>query len=210
MRTVLVTGGTCRVGRAISRRLAENGWNVIASSHRSGSGADVICDFTRDGALEHMFGEIERILRGAHPDAVVNNAALFTGEDDDVYKVGFEAPKRIVEFFSAGRAALSVVNILDADLTDVSCEPRNSYEKAKRDLMEFTLNPAGVSSCALRMNAVALGPVLPPAGVHVKAKATPLGRPTLQAAADAVKFLLDAEYTSGCIIPVSGYCPRTV
>jgi hypothetical protein len=113
-------------------------------------------------------------------------------------------PKKIVEHFCSVQKELSVVNVLDADIIDFSREARNSYEKSKLDLAKYTLYSKQEMSCRLRMNGVALGPVLPPVGVYVKASATPLGRPTLQSVAEAVMFLLGAKYTSNCIIPVSG------
>jgi NAD(P)-dependent dehydrogenase (short-subunit alcohol dehydrogenase family) len=204
MKTVFVSGGTCRVGKAIAETLMADGWNVITSSHRADSGADIICDFTKDGAAGYLCGELELILRGAYLNAVVNNASLFTGEDKDVYRVGFEMPKKRVEHVCSVQKELSVVNILDADIIDSSRKAHNSYEKSKLDLAKYTLCSKNESLCRLRMNGVALGPVLPPVGVHVKASATPLGRPTLQSVAEAVMFLLGAKYTSNCIIPVSG------
>ena len=44
MRSVLVTGGTVRIGAAISERLARDGWRVVTSSHRHDAGADVVAD----------------------------------------------------------------------------------------------------------------------------------------------------------------------
>ena len=45
-RTVLVTGGTCRIGKAIVDTLRNAGWNVLTSSHREDSGADFIQDLS--------------------------------------------------------------------------------------------------------------------------------------------------------------------
>ena len=44
--TVLVTGGTCRIGKAIGDTLRNAGWNVLTSSHREDSGADFIQDLS--------------------------------------------------------------------------------------------------------------------------------------------------------------------
>ena len=75
---------------------------------------------------------------------------------------------------------------------------------AKRALYGFTVKAAAMFADTLRVNAVAPGPVLAPEGVREKAGDTPLGRPTVEAVAEAVAFLLDAESTTGCTIPVDG------
>ena len=56
----------------------------------------------------------------------------------------------------------------------------------------------------LRVNAVAPGPVLAPTGVRERAHETLLGRPRPEDVARAVEFLLDAESTTGAVIPVDG------
>ena len=78
------------------------------------------------------------------------------------------------------------------------------YAATKRGLLDYTLKSAAMFSGTLRVNAVAPGPVLAPCGVHEKAGETPLGRPTAEAVAKAVAFLLDAESTTGAVVPVDG------
>ena len=77
--TVLVTGGTCRIGKAIADTLRDAGWNMLTSSHRKDSGADFIQD------LSDPFGPVKlysAVLAVAPDDfcAIVNNAALFRGD----------------------------------------------------------------------------------------------------------------------------------
>ena len=55
MRSVLVTGGTVRIGAAISERLARDGWRVVTSSHRHDAGADVVADLSTAGGAERLF-----------------------------------------------------------------------------------------------------------------------------------------------------------
>ena len=63
---------------------------------------------------------------------------------------------------------------------------------------------AALFADTLRVNAVAPGPVFAPEGVHEKAAETLIGRPTAEAVADAVAYLLNAESVTGCTIPVDG------
>ena len=98
-----------------------------------------------------------------------------------------------------------VVNILDCRvLGDGADSKRGAYADGKRELLEWTRKSAAMFSSSLRVNAVAPGPVMPPEGVHELAGETPLGRPTPEDVAAAVAFLLDAQRTSGCVVPVDG------
>ena len=79
-----------------------------------------------------------------------------------------------------------------------------AYADSKREHLGWTRKSAAMFSSSLRVNAVAPGPVMPPEGVHELAGETPLGRPTPEDVASAVAFLLDAQRTSGCVVPVDG------
>ena len=105
----------------------------------------------------------------------------------------------------------SIVNVLDAavlprrDGTRGPADDGSAYADSKRRLAAFTLDSARIfAPLAVRVNAVAPGPVLAPSGVHEKAAPVPLGRPAPDDVAHAVSFLLAAQATTGCIIPVTG------
>ena len=199
VRTVLVTGGTVRLGRAIAETLRARGWMVLTSSHRADAGADLTADLSEPLGAARLYSAALRLLGGRPPDALVNNAALFTGDDAKLAAVNLEAPRKLTMLMAGretGRGA--VVNILDARNRD------GAYGESKHALREFTAQAAAMFLDTLRVNAVAPGPVLPPEDVHEKAGETPLGRPRPQDVADAVSFLLEAEATTGCIVPVDG------
>ena len=227
MRTVLVTGGVRRLGKAIADGLAESGWRVIRSSSRAEAGADVVCDLSCPGAADELFAKACEIAGGCL-DALVNNAALYIGADiSAIDSVNFASPRRLVELMaehggacavnSVDAAVLPLTGHVDGNCGVVSLEAdaaaaaigrsgaRAAYVDTKRRLLDFTLCAAReYASVGLRVNAVAPGPVLPPEGLHEKASATPLGRPTPQAVADAVSFLLNASFTTAAVIPVRG------
>ena len=73
MRTVLVTGGTVRVGAAIVARFASDGWRVVASSHRADAGAGLVADLSRPGGAEALFASAASLLGGRAPDALELN-----------------------------------------------------------------------------------------------------------------------------------------
>ena len=206
MKTVLVTGGTRRLGLAIASRLRTDGWRVLTTSHRADSGADIVADLSKPSGAAALYAEALHILGGTPPDALVNNAAILSGGDDEIKNVNLESPKKLTILMAGrehGRGA--VVNILDADILSQSQDASPSpYKAAKRELLEFTSKSAVMFAETLRVNAVAPGPVMAPESMHMKAGENLIGRPTAEAVADAVAFLLSASSTTGCTIPVDG------
>lgn len=205
MRSVLVTGGTTRLGLAIAEHLRALGWRVITSSHRADSGADIVADLSEPMGAARLYAQCLNLLGGFPPDALVNNAALFTGDAAAMECVNLVSPQKLT-MLMAGRETGrgSVVNILDCRVIGGASAAEGVYERTKRGLLEYTRKSAAMFSETLRVNAVAPGPVLAPTGISEKAGETPLGRPSCEDVAAAVAFLLDAKATTGCVIPVDG------
>ena len=200
--TVLVTGGTCRIGKAIADTLRNAGWNVLTSSHREDSGADFIQDLSEPSGAVKLYSA----ALAAADDfcAIVNNAALFRGDPAILEAVNLTAPRKLTMLL-AGREGVkcSVVNILDAKLLGSSLPGDSAYAKTKRELLADTRKYAALFAETLRVNAVAPGPVLPPEGVHEPAGETLLTRrPAPEDVASAVLYLLGAETVTGTVIPV--------
>ena len=204
MRSVLVTGGTTRIGLAIAERLRADGWRVIASSHRADSGADIVADLSEPLGAAKLYAACLRLLGGNPPDALVNNAALFAGDDAALEAVNLVAPQKLTMLMAGretGRGA--VVNILDCRVL-CGAEGEGAYFRTKRALLDYTMKSAAMFAETLCVNAVAPGPVLAPTDVHEKAGETPFGRPAPEDVASAVSFLLSARATGGCVVPVDG------
>ena len=204
MRSALVTGGTTRIGLAIAERLRADGWRVIASSHRADSGADIVADLSEPLGAAKLYAACLRLLGGNPPDALVNNAALFAGDDASLEAVNLVAPQKLTMLMAGretGRGA--VVNILDCRVL-CGAEGEGAYFRTKRALLDYTMKSAAMFAETLCVNAVAPGPVLAPTEVHEKAGETPFGRPAPEDVASAVSFLLSARATGGCVVPVDG------
>ena len=204
MRSVLVTGGTTRLGLAIAERLRADGWRVIASSHRADSGADIVADLSEPLGAAKLYAACLRLLGGNPPDALVNNAALFAGDDASLEAVNLVAPQKLTMLMAGretGRGA--VVNILDCRVL-CGAEGEGAYFRTKRALLDYTMKSAAMFAETLCVNAVAPGPVLVPTEVHEKAGETPFGRPSPEDVASAVSFLFSARATGGCVVPVDG------
>ena len=207
MKSVLVTGGTVRLGKAIAERLRADGWRVITSSHRADAGADIVADLTKPLGAAKLYAAALQMLGGTPPDALVNNAALFVGDPETVRAVGLDAPKKLTMMMAGREEGVgAVVNILDAAAHDGNrrqSAASDGYRDAKRELRAFTLSSAMMFAATLRVNGVAPGPVLAPTEVHEKAGETLLvRRPTPEDVAEAVAYLLGAESVTGTIIPV--------
>lgn len=205
MKTALVTGGTTRLGKAISDGLRTRGWRVLTTSHRADAGADVVADFADPTGSVRAYAAALRLLGGQPPDALVNNAALFTGDPAQLEAVNLVAPKKLTALMAGretGRGA--VVNILDTRVLNGSQDATDAYAATKAALLDETRKAAALFAETLRVNAVAPGPVLPPTNVHEKAGETLLGRPTADDVAAAVAFLLEANATTGAVLPVDG------
>ena len=200
--TVLVTGGTRRIGKAIAESLRTAGWRVLVSSHRADAGADFIADLTDSSGAVRLYAAALAVA----PDlcAIVNNAALFAGESAELEAVNLIAPRKLTTLL-AGREGVrgAVVNILDSR-TLGSAEPTDTaYVRTKRELWSDTRKFAALFAQTLRVNAVAPGPVLPPEGRHEPSGDMLLDRrPTPEDVAAAVAYLLGAEAVTGAVIPV--------
>lgn len=215
MKSVLITGGTVRLGKAIAARLRAEGWRVITSSHRSDAGADIVADLAEPMGAAKLYAATLQMLGGNPPDALVNNAALFTGDETVIMAVNLEAPKKLTVMMAGRETGVGVVvNVLDAAASDSRSSSNSSdsrtasqaapgYLDSKRELRAFTLSSAATFAATLRVNGVAPGPVMAPTDVHEKAGAMLLDRrPTAEDVAAAVSYLLSAEATTGIIIPV--------
>ena len=207
MKSVLITGGTVRLGKAIADRLRAEGWRVITSSHRADAGADIVADLAEPTGAAKLYAAALRLLDGTPPDALVNNAALFTGDAAAIGAVNLEAPKKLTMLMAGRETGVgAVVNVLDAKALDGNrrqSTAADGYRESKQALAEFTKTSAATFAATLRVNGVAPGPVLAPTEVHVKAGETLLDRrPTADDVAAAVSYLLGAEATTGAIIPV--------
>lgn len=217
-KTVLVTGGTIRLGKCIADYLRETGWEVFTTSHRPDAGADFCYDFSDRYAAEKLAEALAERLGERHLDALVNNAAFY-----DLRLIGemrpAEAQKRLEEIWNINcltpellaecvikAGADSIVNILDAQLLDEEALSRGDlYATTKCMMKKFTYRMAKNMAPQARVNAVAPGSVLPPVGRHEKAAGRLLTNPpTGKDVAKAVAFLLDNDSITGVVLPVDG------
>ena len=133
-RTAIVTGGARRIGAAISRALAEDGWHLLIHCGRSTAEAEALAAEFRDASFvsadlaDPMAADaIVDALDGLPPaKLLVNNASRFAYDSADDFSVegwdahldiNLRAPALISRAFAAraGEGGL-IVNLLDAKL----------------------------------------------------------------------------------------------
>lgn len=233
-KVALVTGGAVRVGKAIVMALAGAGADIAFSYNSS---ADAARETQRDvealgrRALAHQADAANvaacRELVGAtvahfgRLDILVNSASLWKRtkfaelkEEDwdrvtDILLKGSAFTSHAAAPHLAAHGDGAIVNISDM-AAFVPFPNFAAHSVGKAGLLNLTYAMAIELAPAVRVNAVAPGPVLPPPGysekqVQARAARTLLGRwGSPEDVAGAVLFLVQANYITGTVIEVNG------
>jgi len=233
-RTVLVTGAAQRIGGAIARGLAAEGWAVAVHYHESASAADALVGEIaaaggRAVALDADLGReaetatlVTRAAAALGPlGALVNNAAVFERDEaltatreswDRHMETNLRAPFVLIQEFARQLPEPmtgAVVNLLDQRVWNLT--PHfTSYTLSKAGLWTLTRTLALALAPRIRVNAVGPGPTLPSprqteAQFRRQSAMTPLGRgATPEEIYTATSFLLAAPAITGQMIAVDG------
>ena len=233
-KVALVTGGAVRVGRAISLALANAGADLVLNYNSSAGAAEETATEIRARGRQALpfkanvtqSGEIAALVgatldRFGRLDVLVNSASLWlrtpwnelTEEmwdqslDVDL-KGAFLCAKACAPHLAAHGDGV-IVNIVDLSVY----KPFPGYlphSVAKAGLLNMTYALAMELAPAVRANAVAPGPVLPPPTYSAEqteavARRTLLGRwGSADDVAQAVLYLAQASYVTGVVLPVDG------
>jgi pteridine reductase len=224
---VLVTGGARRVGRAIVEALAGVGARPLIHYHESAAEARELAARLGGVALgadlasaEGALSLAEAVLALDGELAVLVNSASrlerrrFEESDDALWQRSLEltllAPVRLTRALAprlrAARGGALVVTILD--LSAEHPWPGHAHHgAAKAALASLTRSLALELAPAIRVCGVAPGLVAPsadPAWARLVER-VPLGRAgSPEDVGQAVRFLCEADYATGCVIPVDG------
>jgi len=221
-RVALVTGAGVRVGESIARALAREGWTVAAHyrTHRPrGFAAALAGDLaTPDGpgrlaaAFCASFDRLDLLVNSAAgferlPLAEID-AAAFDAQMDLNARAPLLLTRALAPLLTRARGA--VVNVADVGGGIVPWKGYAAYCASKAALVRLTECLALELAPAVRVNAVAPGTVLWPEGVPAAdrrelERRIPLGRVgTPEDVAAAVRFLADAPFVTGAVLPVDG------
>ena len=233
-RNALVTGGAHRVGRALTLALAANGANVYIHYNRSSEAAEETAADAEALGSKAALGlanlsdprNASALLAGATADLgpisiLVNNASGFP-EDRlenvtlDEWRATHDLTLASAVFLTQAFAAAlpaemegAVLNVTDANTAKPNRE-HFSYIVAKGGLDAFTYAAARAVAPRIRVNAVALGVILPPPGsgadfVERLGSRVPLRRPGgTEPVVVAAVSLIENDYVTGEILRVDG------
>jgi len=233
-RVALITGAADRVGAAIARRLAGDGWTVVVHYRASADKAEAVAgDIRAAGGNAATIGAdlADRTQRAGLLAAaarrfgpltlLVNNASLFERDavadlDEALWDAHFavhaEAPAFLARDFAAqlpADAKGNIVNIIDERVLDLS-PAYFSYTLSKAVLWTMTRTLAQSLAPRIRVNAIGPGPTVPPPHVSPEAHARrltelPLGRSAdAEGIADGVAAILGLDAMTGQMIVLDG------
>jgi 3-oxoacyl-[acyl-carrier protein] reductase/pteridine reductase len=233
-RTALVTGGAHRVGKAITMALARAGADVVINYHASAKAAEETAAEARVFGVEALpfqanitdHQQVAAMVAAAQQkfgrlDILVNSASLWQATPFPMDNV--DAWHRVTgilingAFYCANAVAPlmldndggAIVNIVDLS----AWEPWPDFiahSVGKSALLALSRQLALELAPAVRVNAVAPGPVLPPPDydqemIDRTAKKTLLERwGTADDVAEAVLYFVKADYVTGEVIAVDG------
>jgi len=172
-RTAIVTGGARRIGAALVRALAEDGWHVLIHHNSSAADARALADELGNAATVQAelaepdcAGRIMAGLAGLPPVRMLVNSASqfrhdsqddFTPEQWDVHQaVNLRAPALLSQAFAAavGEGNGLIVNLLDAKLAAPNPD-FYSYTVSKMGLAGLTELSARALAPAIRVCGIA-------------------------------------------------------
>ena len=230
----IVTGGAVRVGRAISLALASAGANVHIHFNRSAGPAEDLAKVIRGTGVRASIGSgdlsnpasaeaiVDDATHALGPISILVNSASGFPEDtlEDVtpdrlrstHDLSLASPLFLTQAFAARLPEAqsgAVVNITDVK-TERPYRAHLSYMLAKGGVDTLTKASALALAPRIRVNAVALGVILPPPGegkdyAEALAADLPLERVGgAEVVADTVVFLVRNDFITGEIIRVDG------
>lgn len=224
----LVTGGAKRLGAAVALRLADAGLDVTLHCRSSRSDAEAVAEAIRVKGRRAwvVVGDLSDAdtarnfipALGRPVDVLINNASMF--EKATLQDLSEENLFENIRMNTLGPFLLSrslahqqrpgcIVNFLDAAITGFDAQ-HVPYHVSKRMLSDLTAMMAVEFAPDIRVNAVAPGLVLPPAGedeTYLEARHdTNLLRRhgSVEGIAGAVLFLLQSGFVTGQTIFVDG------
>jgi pteridine reductase len=236
-RTYLLTGAAHRIGRALALGLAKDATGIVIHYGTSDSDAKQLAQqinesgtkaYTLKADLSNVpqcDGLLKRARDLAGPiDVLINNASIFEEgllteiTVDDLNRnmmINAYAPLLLSRSFAELNKQCKtsrlpvIINMLDCRITDYDRQ-HAAYHLAKRALFTLTKMLALEFAPGLRVNGVAPGLILPPAGKDrsylEKLKSTnPLNAiGTVEQVVEAVRFLVNNEFITGQVIFIDG------
>lgn len=230
MPAAIVTGGAVRLGRAFARHLAKNGFDIALHYHASAAAGEAMAEVRAQGVQCRSYprdfknpAEAQNLIEAVTADfpdvtLLVNSAANFVQETverttnrtlADTLNINLMAPYILMREYKRRVGRGMIVNILDQRILK-HIPTFAAYSVSKAGLAHLTHLAALEWGKSVRVNGIAPGLILPPAGetnayLARHAQAIPTGshgspRDILK----ALDYLLDSPFVNGEILFVDG------
>jgi pteridine reductase len=229
MSTAIITGGAVRLGKALACHLADQGWN-LALSYNSSDPAEVVAHAQKAGVTCKIYpGDLSDVAfaEGLVAKAVsefsditllVNCAANFIQENVertstktlvDTMTLNLMSPYLLMREYKKQVGQGMIVNILDERITK-NIPTFAAYSVSKVALEHATKLAAVEWGETVRVNAIAPGLILPPAGhgqeyLDKNKKNVPTRtHGDVSDLTRALNYLIDSPFVNGEILFVDG------
>ena len=229
MPTAIITGGAVRIGKALACHLADRGYN-LALHHHASSPQEVIdhaqkkgvicklfpCDLTDLDAAERLLPQI--LEEFSDVDLLINSAANFIQENVeatstqtliDTMHLNLMSPYLLMREYKKRIGHGLIVNILDERITK-TIPTFSAYSVSKMALQHVTKLAAVEWGKTVRVNGIAPGLILPPAGQgddYLEKNAKNVPTQTHGTVADltrALDYLMASPFVNGEVLFVDG------
>ena len=210
---ILVTGGSQRVGLALATQLAQAGHTVVSASRSINPApahpniiqfqADLCSEQDRQALIDHLRGHYDGLR------AIIHNASLWLDDDLDnlttMFKLHVEAPYHLN--LALGEQLLKldksdIIHICD-ETSSRGSKSHIGYAATKAALQNMVLSFAEKYAPSVRVNAVLPGLLILKEGGDEQYRQQTLKKallefePGAQPLIDAVRFLVDSQYSTG-------------
>ena len=233
-KTVLITGGAKRIGKAIAIDFAEKKWNIAIHYNESKDEAEKLAKEINDKGVNAFsfqadlsIGEESKKLiydvvnKIGNINCLINNASMF--ERDEVNDISIESwdshinsnlrsPVLLTKYFEKQLPQAlngNIINIVDQRVWNLT--PHFvSYTLSKTGLWNFTQISALALAPRIRVNAIGPGPILPSSRQTLEefkkqSMSTPLEKAsTVEEICKAIQFIISVEGMTGQMIALDG------
>ncbi|MBL41996.1 MAG: short chain dehydrogenase [Rhodospirillaceae bacterium] len=233
-KTVLITGGAKRIGKAIAIDFAKKKWNIAIHYNESKDEAEKLAKEINDKGLNAFsfqadlsIGEESKKLiydvvnKIGNINCLINNASIF--ERDEVNNISIESwdshinsnlrsPVLLTKYFEKQLPQAlngNIINIVDQRVWNLT--PHFvSYTLSKTGLWNFTQISALALAPRIRVNAIGPGPILPSSRQTLEefkkqSMSTPLEKAsTVEEICKAIQFIISVEGMTGQMIALDG------
>ena len=229
MPTAIITGGAVRIGKAMACHLAEKGWN-LAMHHHSSDPGEVVDFAEKSGVNCKVFaGDLaavsyaeklaaEVVSEFSDIELLINCAANFIQENVEntstqtltaTLQLNLMAPYLLMREYKRRVGRGMIVNILDERINK-NIPTFAAYSVSKVALAHVTKLAAVEWGETVRVNAIAPGLILPPAGKgpeYLEKNKTNVPTQTHGHLSDltrALDYLIESPFVNGEILFVDG------